>query len=341
MREYKDIFFDHLNDIITLLKSDRTTGQGEALEKFELYLDTIQDIGPFDIEIWRQDWRKKIWKFGEIFRDVNPSAFILKIEEKLNNSIIKNKEVIEFIRIEIIVNFLPDTECKKQLEKLIEKYPLNPEFRNTLGHYHSRESNFLEAIREYKLACKLDPKNTTFLNSRHAKDQIYLNQLISKGEYQKGKDYLDVLSKDSKYIDNRIVRNNFKDLNRRIIDHLHFQTKLLNLENEFKDRIQKEIDSERKRIIEILGFFSAIVAFILSTVSIGKNFSFIEATYFIVSLGIILILFVVSLSVIFNSNSEKSILKDMKFWILSIGLILLFLFIIMTTSIAEIITKLT
>ena len=339
MTTYKDIFSNHITDIIELVKINKIKGENEAIEKFKLYLELIQEIGSFNIENWRQDWRRKIWKFGEEFKKNNPSDFLIEINELLNKTETKNKEVLEFIRSEIIVNYLPDNECKKHLEILIQTYPLNPEFRNTLGHYFSKEKQIIEAIAQYKLAFKIDPKNQSFLKSCFTRDQNYLNEFLDKGEYEEGKEYLKKLYEDIEYISaSSNIKSAFNDFSRRFNDHLRFQKKLYSLEKEFQKRINSELDAERKRIVEILGFFSAIVAFILSTVSIGKNFSFIEAIYFIIALGLILILFNVSLSVLF-STSKTDLLKDKKLWILISSLILIFLFIVMSSSISIILNK--
>lgn len=339
MTTYKDIFSNHINDIIELVRNNKIKGENEAIDKFKLYLGVIQEIGPFNIENWRQDWRRKIWKFGEEFKKNNPSDFLNVINEFLNKSETKNEEVIEFIRSEIIVNYLPDNECKKHLETIIQKYPLNPEFRNTLGHYFSKEKQIVEAIAQYKLAFKIDPKNQSYLKTCFSRDQNYLNEFLDKGEYEEGKEYLKKLYEDIDYLTSGSnIKTTFNDFSRRFNDHLHFQKKLHSLEKEFQKRMNSELDAERKRIVEILGFFSAIVAFILSTVSIGKNFSFLEAIYFIVALGLILILFNVSLSVLFSS-SKTDLLKDKKLWILVFSMFLIFLLIVMSSSISTILNK--
>lgn len=203
-----------------------------------------------------------------------------------------------------------------------------------------RDNSILSAITEYKLALKIEPTNNVYLGNRFTAEHKYLTQLIADSEYQKGKEYLKVVFAESTYVREPHYHNSLIDFNARLDDHILFQDKLKNLENEFKAKMHSELENERKRIIEVLGFFSALVAFILSTVSIGKNFSFIEATYFIVALGIILILFAVSISTLFTT-SKTELFKDRKFWILIIGLLLLFLFIIMTNSIAALLQRLT
>ena len=310
------------------------------MQKFKIYIDTIQTLGPFNTIHWPEEWRKKVWKLGEQFKLLNPHKFLLVCDEKLSLPTTINHEVIEFIRLEITYNFLTDYEVKKRIETLITKYPLNPEFRHTLGHFYSNETEKLQAIKEYKLALKIEPTNNTFLQTRFNKEYSYLNKLISDGEYIAAKQFIQTLFDEKFYIEADIIYHNaLCTFQTRIDDHLIFQNKLKELEKDFRAKMQNELDSERKRIIEVLGFFSAVVAFILSTVSIGKNFSFIEASYFIVALGIILILFVVALSTLFSSN-KTALFDDKKFWILIAGLILLFLFVTSTNSISTLLERL-
>lgn len=332
MTKYSDNFTNHLNDIISLIKDEKIEGENGAIEKFKLYLEEIIEIGPFDKANWRQDWRKKVWKFGELFKNENPYQFIRLIDNKL---LIEKVEVIEFLRSEIIVNFLPDFECKKQLEILIESYPLNPEFRNTLGHYYSREKETLKAIEQYKIAHRLDLSNEEFQNSVFGADQLYLDELLEKSLYDDGHDYIDKLLDDKDYIAfGNNVRKTLLDYKKRFTDYLTFEKKLKTIESDFKNKINTQLENERKRIVEILGFFSAIVAFILSTISIAKDFSFVEAVFFIIILAFMLIIFNITLSLLFT-NSKISLLKDFRFWLLIISLISIIFFILCSYSISE------
>lgn len=260
---YEDNHINHLNDILDLIKEDKISGQNEALEKFTSYLDTVQSIGYFDTANWRQIWRQKVWKLGEEFKTRNPQLFLKAIENKLSETGIINKEVIEFIHSEIAFNFLPDSECKKQLEKLIEKYPLNPEFRHTLGHFYIREKEQLKGIGEYKLALKIEPNNGVFVKSRYDNEHLFLNKLIQDGEYHKGQKYVEDVFEEKFFINVATnYHNSFVDFQARFQDHLIFQDKVRQLEGDFKEKMHSELDMERKRIIEVLGFFSAIVAFL-------------------------------------------------------------------------------
>ena len=332
---FNNNYIKELNEIIKLIKEKKFEGENNALEKFSLYLDTIQAIGSFDSTKWRQDWRKLIWQLGEEFKALNPQKFLGIIDEKLNSPAIANKEVIEFIRSEIIFNYLPSEECKKIVQASVQAFPLNPEFRHTLGHFFKNEEEFINAINEYKLALKIEKNNNPYVRSLFIAESQYLNDLISKSEYRTGQNYLDNLFQEKFYLDkDPIYHNSFIDFNCRFQDHVLLENKIKNLETEFKKKMNDELDSERKRIIEVVGFFSGIVAFILSTVSIGKNFSFIEAICFIIGLGLVLILFAISMSILFNTN-KKTYLKDKKFWILIVGILLLFFYLIFINSFAK------
>lgn len=332
-------YIENLNDIIQLIKSKKIKGEDEALEKFNSYLDTVNTLGKFSIENWPLKWRENVWEFGELFSENDPIDFLNILDGKLNLINQENREVLEFIRSEIIASFMPEKECKNQLQKLIGIYPYNPEFRHTLGHYYKNEKNYLLAIEQYKLALKIEPSNRIYLEHRFEAEYSYLNERIKKGEYPLGKDYVNSVFEENFYKPrNTIYHNIFTDFVLRFEDHILFQQKLFSLEDNFKEKMKSELESERKRIIEILGFFSAIMAFILSTVSIGEKFNFLEAIYFLIGLGLILILFSITMSMLFTTSKQR-LFADKKFWILIFGLFLLFLMIITTGSIATIVNK--
>ena len=130
--------------------------------------------------------------------------------------------------------------------------------------------------------------------------------------------------------------NKLYEVGLRIDDHIAFQQRLKILESDFKSKMTTELENERRRIVEVLGFFSGIIAFILSTVSIGKNFNFTQAIYFVISLGIVLILFTSSISVMLTENKGKYY-KSPTFWLLTVGLIMTLLLILTTDNIATIV----
>jgi tetratricopeptide (TPR) repeat protein len=336
---YIDTYANHLNDIIYLIDNDKIKGPNNALDKFKGYLSSIQGIGTFNTVDWRESWRKKVWKFGELFKKKNAFEFLKLIDDQIRIAPFESKEALEFIRSEIAFNFLSNDESKSRLIKLTQTYPLNPEFRHTLGHYNYKDKDFLAAANMYKIALKIDKNNDSFIQSCFGTDQAYLNNLIQNSDYNTADAYLKLVMKDDEYINLGNISNTIFDFQVRINDHKLFQNKLMQVQEEFRERMNKELDSERKRIIEILGFFAAIIAFILSTVSIGKNFSFIEATYFIIALGLVLLLFAVTLSILFKTLN-RDFTKDIRFWILLVSIFLLIAFVFNMNSIAMFIANL-
>jgi tetratricopeptide (TPR) repeat protein len=330
---YNNHFFTKLEEIINLISSGKIDGDNGALAKFKDYLNLIKDIGPFNSLTWKKEFRKQVYKFGTLFKEQRPIPFIEAINEftKANGDL----EIIEFIKSEISYNFLTPVECKKQIVDLISKFPYNPEFRNNLGNFYIDEGLFVDAVAEYNLALKIEPKNEIFYNHRFGGHWQNLKKYIADGKYVEGKEYLKVIF-ESKVYNGNLLHNSLIDIDARFDDHIIFQKKMSLLEEQFKEKINTALDSERKRIIEILGFFSAIIAFVLSTVSIAKNFSFTEAIYFIFGLAICLILFALTMSLLFTA-SNKSILKNYKFWLLSVSLILILLFIVNISNIVCII----
>jgi hypothetical protein len=111
--------------------------------------------------------------------------------------------------------------------------------------------------------------------------------------------------KNKTFKSSHVFSNLLIGLKDRIKDYLTIEVKIKNAEESFKIIVKNETEKERKRLIEILGFYSAIIAFIFSTVSIAKSFKFEEALIFIVCLGIILILFLSILNILFSSEKIK------------------------------------
>jgi tetratricopeptide (TPR) repeat protein len=338
---YQPQHLSDLQDIITLVEAKKIHGPNNALIKFELYLGTIQSIGPYDKTHWRRNWRKSVWEFGALFEKINPTEFVQKIEKTKGNNL-SCEEVIDFIHSEISCNFHSDDEGKVILEKMITKYPYNPEFRHSLGHIYRVEKKYQEAIAQYSLALKIEPADNDYLSARFNCEEDYLNECIAEGSYEDAENYISKIFEEEIYKKNSVTfHNSLIDFSRRIQDHKIFKKGLDRAEREFQKNMRKELNNERRRIIEILGFFSAIVAFILSTVSVAKNFSFLEATYFIISLGLILILFLIAISVLFSSKKKKErFYNKANFWILTISLVMILVYIILSEQLAEIVNKL-
>ena len=59
---------------------------------------------------------------------------------------------------------------------------------------------------------------------------------------------------------------------------------------ETKSKVEEQIEKEKITYLEFLGFFTAIISFILGTIQLASNFEFIEATGLIIMLlGVIIV----------------------------------------------------
>lgn len=134
---------------------------------------------------------------------------------------------------------------------------------------------------------------------------MYLEELIDKGEYKAGLDYCEELIIKGAFKSSFVYSNILVSTKERLKDYMVIESKISKAEEAFKITVREETERERKRLIEILGFFSAIIAFIFSTVSIGKSFEFEEALTFIVCLGFVLLIFMISINILFSSQAVR------------------------------------
>jgi hypothetical protein len=97
-------------------------------------------------------------------------------------------------------------------------------------------------------------------------------------------------------------------------------TKLVfDAENRINNRIDKQevhMHSEKMRTIEILGFFTAIIAFIILVGNVAFKTTYKEAIPILAGLSLVLILFVTVASLVTSSFYRyRDILKDVRTWL--------------------------
>lgn len=294
-----------LIQINKLIDENKINEQDEALEKFKQHIEEIQHIGRFSVEIWNSDWRNTVYNFGTKFKNIDPIDF-LKVITSAKQNIDKDKqEVLDFYYSEIDANSLPEETCSKRMEAFVTKYPYNPEFRHTFGHFFKNRKEYEKSIEQYKFALKKDKKNETFITSLFGSYYEYFESFIDKSEYEKGLKICINLLEEKIFQDNFVYQNYLISIKERFKDYILLNQKILNAEIKIEKIISKEIISGQHRIIEILGFFTAIIAFIFSTITIGKNFNFNDAIIFNISLGITLIIFVLLVSLLFSKKQVK------------------------------------
>ena len=316
MSQYKQEYFKDLNEINQKIDNGLIEGPGNALELFEEYLKKIIFIGRFKSEIWKESWRKEVYKFGEKFQKTDPVDFLKIIKKSKENLSKDEEEVLDFFKSEIKVNNLTLEDCTNEINELIQKYPYNPEFRHNFGHFLKVEKEFLKAIEQYEFALKRDSNNNTFSKTLFNTQYNYIETLIDEGKYNEGLKYCNSIIEKETFKSSYVFSNVLVGLKERLKDYIILEKKILKAEENFKITVKEETEKERKRLIEILGFYSAIIAFIFSTVSIGKQFKFEEALIFIFCLGLILLIFLATINILFSEKEFK--FKDPRLYIIII-----------------------
>lgn len=304
MKDFRIINKD-LISIISLIEDGKLTEKGGALEKFLKHIKDIEEIGRFDTKTWNYDWRRYVYEFGQKFKDINPIDFLNILSEAKKNLNKDSQEVLDFYYSEIDANTLPITSCTKRIESFINKYPYNPEFRHTSGHFYINNKDYLNAIEQYRFAFEKDKESESFISSLFNCYLSYFESLIENSEYNNGLKLCDELIAEKIFKRDTTFNNYLISVKERFNDYIILNRKIKDAENEIKKIVATETNNGQLKIIEILGFFTAIIAFVFSTVTLGKNFEFNEAIIFNISLGATLITFALIMSLLFSRKQVK------------------------------------
>lgn len=304
MKDFETINSD-LNSIIKLIDNGKIIEKDGALEKFSQHVKDVVSIGRFDIKTWNREWRKKVYKLGEIFERRNPIDFLNILTEEKKVLSKDGQEVLDFYYSEIEANTLPETTCTKRIEAFVTKYPYNPEFRHTFGHFYSNRNDYLNAIEQYRFAFERDRENKTFLENLFNCYLSYFDHLIEQSEYNKGLKLCTDLMEEKIFKSDVNFNNYLISIRERFNDYIILNNKIKEAEIEIKKIVATETSNGQFKIIEILGFFTAIIAFVFSTVTVGKNFDFNEAIVFNVSLGLTLTNFALIISLLFSKKEVR------------------------------------
>lgn len=325
---YKEKFKNDLIKINKLIDEKTFDGEEGALAMFQKHIVEVSEIGKFTIDSWNHIWRNKVYDFGTKFKDVNPIDFLNILTTEKANLVKDKQEVLDFYYSEIEANSLSGEICEKRIEALVEKYPYNPEFRHTFGHFYKRKKEFEKANEQYRFALNKDKKFRSFIESIFASYYQYLETLIDKSEYEEGLKICEEIIKEDIFENDDVYYNYIFSFKERFKDYSLLNKKILDAELKIKEIVSKETNSGQLKIIEILGFFTAIIAFVFSTLSVGKNFDFKEAIIFNITLGITLLNFALLISLLFSR--EKVNFKDFRI------VLLIILTLILSTIIASI-----
>jgi len=148
-----------------------------------------------------------------------------------------------------------------------------------------------------------------------------LDDYISKDEFERAEQQLEntreLLEKNKNYDPNGVFNNILVDLGLRLKD----QRKLYEQIKKAEEVINRAVDTQQARFIELIGMFSAILALILGSVNIATKYSAGEALFLISALALVLLVFSISISIIFGTRVSNNKTKIIALVILSVALV--------------------
>lgn len=321
-----------LNKIIIDIEAGKINAPGEALDKFRTYVSQVKNLGRYNAVEWRDDFIYRIYEFGYKFKTVDPTVFLGIIETELLTSNFDEKEILYFLKSEILSNFDKLPKQESDLINLLNLYVTNAEFYHTLGHIKIEKKEFTEAIECYTKTTKIN-SNTRFISPKFEAEVQYVDYLIELEKYDDAGKFIDERI-DKKTYEDFTFHNWFMLLRNRINDYKLLDKKAIKKELELKQLLQDEFQSERRKVIELLGLFTAIIAFIFTTVSVAKTFEYEQAINFTTCLGLVLIDFAITISIIFHEKNVP-IYKDIRLYVALVITTILYLILSTTTLINE------
>lgn len=320
-----------LQSIVNDLETGKINGSGEALDKFRTYVTQVKNVGRYSIKDWSSNFIRLIYDFGKYFSTIDPTWFLSTIDNEISTSNFDECEILHFIKSEILWNFESHLNQENYLIKLLQSYVTNAEFTHTLGHIKMEKKEYLKAIELYSQAYRINPTET-FISTRFGAEVNYIEHLIENERYNEAESLIEDRLSNNIYQSNFIRQNWIIFLKNRIKDYKLLDLKAYKKELELKKMLDSEFQSERRKVIELLGLFTAIIAFIFTTVSVAKTFDYSQAINFITCLGLVLVNFAVTISIIFHAK-KIPIYKDIRLYVTIIITFFLYLILSETTLI--------
>lgn len=309
-----------LNQIKGLVIENKLEGEDGAYKLFKEHIqDCKANMRSFDTERWSGHWRNALYRLAELFIEKDASKFLDIVNHEINECVSEEEiEALEFIKSEIVWNFFPsDSEyVYDYFNELITRYPCNPEFHHTFSHYFENKEDYEKSISECRLALRIEPNNSEFIDSCFNKEVRFFDYSLKNNDIESAKDILKKIQGFGIYMENTIFRNITIGLNHRISDHMAFQVAFRKKFKEIDDFVKRVSEKERRKLIEVLGIFASILGFVVININIAvQNLVLGDMLWLMTAMGAVFLIFAISISYIFQT-SKKSFLKEGKFWIL-------------------------
>lgn len=304
-------------NLIKTISSDITNeNKPLAISNFIMLLQQFKNIGRYNATDWPEPLTQAVYDLAKLVCDKSLSSeFLYAITSEINSSTPVQLESLLFIESEIKIYSwgLTDNRLEPYIRNLSEKFVNNAEFLHDLGHIEGFKKNYLTAKNYYRQAFQLNPYSQNFWKSCYSSDIRYIETLIESEQFDQADIYTNDIIKSKVYENDVNISNWFIAILSRIKDHRLIRTTLDEKGTEIENSAIKIIETERIKAIELIGIFTAIIAFILTTVSFIKDFTIDEVFTIEIVLGIILILFAISISIIFRP-SKNGVFKDIRFY---------------------------
>ncbi|EGQ9313619.1 hypothetical protein F7U73_22580, partial [Vibrio vulnificus] len=292
----------------------------EVEDQFDKFLVEFVKIGSYNKVSWPVAQSRKWWEFFEVLGRYELASMLLpKIKEKMAENIVSDIEPLEFAYIELSwsISKRPSLHKEKVL-KLISDFPHNIEFAHTAAHILSEDkTTTFESIKLYRRCIEeWGGQHNTLISHLYNVEIKIFKATLENGDYLHAEKQLDLIINFEPYSKNALSNNTSLMYKERLRDRKFTEASIKKLKRELTDDIKGELESQSKKNIEQLGVFSAIITFIITAAASAFNSEHSMTPVILISIGLILILFVASMSLL--NFKPKKLYLDFRFYVLII-----------------------
>lgn len=291
----------------------------DVIIAFREYIDEFMKIGSYNKNTWNVTWTRTCWMFFvELSEYTYATEFLAELDRYILNGSISQIEALEFARCELRWAITENKDLiKDDIKRLVIKYPYNVEFAHTLAHVliFGDDGEKIEAINYYR-RCIIEwgSNNNELIKQAYNHEMDMFRSTLERGDYENAQIQITNIQSFDAYSKNAFFNNNSIIYNERIKDRQHTQALAKEIEKEVKESVRKEYEAQSKKNIEQLGIFSAVITFIITAAAAAFNSSSDNTPLILVSIGLILILFISTIS-LFN-DKPRDIFKDFRLYII-------------------------
>ena len=185
--------------------------------------------------------------------------------------------------------------------------------------------NYDLSIDEASLSLKIEPNNHGFYLTCFNKCKHYFDVLILKGKTIQAESIILKMESIVKDKNDPTFNNIIVSLKDRLNDHKVINERISGI----AEISQKILEKERGRLIEIMGFFVAILGFVFININLAiSSLKFKEILLLMTGMAIILAFFATLVSILFkNKITAKDFFSDIRFWILIILIVIFIIYV--------------